>query len=219
MIPKILIAILLTLGLAVAACGDDEDDIPSPSPTETATATPTPSAPTETPPVTPAPTPEPTPTPDPDPASQAAADALATWLGPAGDPDSISVNAAEPIVWADGCLGLGLSAEVCTDALVEGFRIELGLGDAVYVVRTDLTGDVVRWEPHVQILVQFQEGLTNLFLFMTDDGNDLEAQPVSGTEYGVDPDTLEPGDPVAAALADNPQDGPQLLVWIDAPSE
>lgn len=220
MILRVLVALAVATGLVTAACSDDEEDIPSPTPGN-GTVAPTDAA-TPTPAATPSPTPtdsEPTPTPDPGPATDAAVDALATWLGPVADPASISVESAEAIIWSDGCLGLRRPGRACTQALVEGFRVILSLGNGTYEVRTDVSGDVVLWAPSVQVLAQFQEGLTNLFLFTTDDGGTLEAQPVPGTDYGVDPDTLMEGDPVSVALADAPQDGPQLLVWLDPVQE
>lgn len=206
MIIRTLAALVLALGLITAACGDDDEDV---TPTD---GTPSPAAT-----VTPAGTP--TPTPDPRPPTDAAIDALAIWLGPVGDPASITVSSVEAVTWPDGCLGLSRVGQACTEALVDGFRIELALGDGVYEVRTDLTGDVVLWAPSVQILAQFKEAGTNLIQFTTDDGGTIEAQPVFGTGFGVDPDTLAEGDPVGIALADAPQSGPQLLVWLDPASE
>lgn len=222
MLIRIFTLLLLGGALLLAACGDDEEELPNGDPTETPAATETEPpngetpAPTETPPAN---DPTPTETPDPEPATQAAVEALASWLGPVGDPASIEVDSVETAIWSDGCLGLGHGDEACTDALVEGFRVDLTLGDGEYEVRTDVTGDLTRWAPSVEVLVTFEEGLTNLFLFTTDDGNELEAQPVAGTDYAVDPQTLSSGDPVGIALADAPQDGPQLLVWIESAEE
>ncbi len=153
--------------------------------------------------------------PDLDAATEAAIDALATWLGPLAEPSEIFVSSAEAVTWSNGCLDAGLPGQACTDALVEGFRFELALGDAVYEVRTDLSGDVVLWAPSVQVLARFKEALTNVVQFTTDDGGTIEAQPVFGTDYGVELESLAEGDAVSVALADAPQSGGYLLVWVD----
>jgi hypothetical protein len=215
MIVRIVSAVVLTLGLVFIACSDEEEDSTTPAPTGGTPSPTQPATPPETPPGDATPTPTPT-TGDPaSPATQAAIGALATWLGPVADPASISVSSVEPVTWPNGCLGLGRSGQVCTEALVEGFRVELALGNGIYEVRTDQSGETTLWAPSTQIMATFQEGLTNLFTFTTDDGGMLEAQPVFGTDYGVDPDTLAEGDAVGVALADAPQSGPRLLVWLD----
>lgn len=214
MIPKLTIALLLALATAFAACSDDDGQEQTQTPAETTPPAATETAgPSETPPS------EPTATPDPGPATDAAVEALATWLGPVADPAAIEVTAIEAVTWPDGCLGLDRAGLMCTDALVEGFRVELTLGDGTYEVRTDLTGDLAVWAPTTQIMAAFAECLTNLCTFTTDDGNTLEAQPVFGTDFGVDPQTLSAGDPVGVALAEAPQAGPQLLVWLDPVQE
>ncbi len=185
--------------IVAAACGDDDDGA---GPTETLAPIAT-GAPGDTP------------APGLGAATNAAIEALATWLGPAGDASAITVASVEAVTWSDGCLEVGRAGQACTEALVEGYRIELALGDAVYEVRTDLGGDVVVWAPSVQILVRFQEAATNSVTFTTDDGGTIEAQPVPGTGYGVELASLAEGDAVGVALADTPQGGGVLLVWVD----
>ena len=219
---RMLVVVIVGVGLVVAACSDDDDDEPgAETPTETpvAVATGVPDA-TQTPPDALA-----TATPDSGTASDAAPDgasateaaiaALAMWLGPAGDAPAISVASVEAVTWSNGCLDVGRANMACTEALVEGYRTELALGDAVYEVRTDLGGDVAVWAPSVQILVRFQEASRNSVVFTTDDGGTIEAQPVPGTGYGVELTSLAEGDAVGIALADAPQGGGPLLVWVD----
>jgi hypothetical protein len=129
------------------------------------------------------------------------------------------VDSVEAVTWPDGCLGVQRVGVGCTEALVEGFRIDLGLGEAVYEVRTDVVGDVVVWAPTVEVLAFFKEAVTNSVQFTTDDGGVIEAQPVFGTDYGVDLDSLAEGDAVGVALADAPQSGGKLLVWVDPVAE
>ena len=160
-------------------------------------------------------TPGTTPTPYPEPPFSAAIDALAAWLGPAADPASIEIASTEDVTWSNGCLDLSRVDQMCTEALVPGFRIMLSLGDATYEVRTDRSGRQTAWAPQIQILVRFSEVSTNLAIFTTDDGNELSTQLVPGTSFGVDLATLDLGTPVGIAIADAPQSGPPLLVWVD----
>ena len=148
-------------------------------------------------------------------AVEAAREALAEWLGPVGDAGSTSVVSVESVVWPNGCLGVSRAGLMCTEALVPGFRVMLGLGVAVYELRTDELGRQVAWEPQVQILVQFVESSTGVAVFETDDGNELAARLVPGTGFGVDLATLDAGSAVGIAIADGPQGGEPLLVWVD----
>jgi hypothetical protein len=203
---------ILVAGIAIAlivaaACGDDDDDVVTPTDTPVAVATGLPGA---------------TATPDAgdpsDAAVRAATEALFTWLGPVGELSVVRVitlTSVEAVTWSNGCLDVGRAGVACTEALVEGYRIELALGDAIYEVRTDAVGDVVVWAPSVQILVRFSEASTNSAVFTTDDGGKIETQPVPGTSYGVELASLVEGDAVGIALADAPQGGGVLLVWVD----
>jgi len=49
--------------------------------------------------------------------------------------------------WTDGCLGLGRPDELCTQALVEGWRVVFSKGTKRWVYRTDEPGRVFRLEP------------------------------------------------------------------------
>lgn len=150
-------------------------------------------------------------------AVEPAREALARWLGPVGDAGSIEVVSVEAVEWPNGCLGLSRAGQMCTEALVPGFRVALGLGVAVYEVRTDRTGAQVAWAPQVQILVRFLQSSTNVAVFETDDCNEVPTRLVPGTGFGVDLLTLSQGTPVGIAVADGPQAGMTLLVWVEAP--
>lgn len=152
-------------------------------------------------------------------AVEGAIDALARWLGPAGDRDSIEVVSVEEVDWPDGCLGIHRVGRVCTMAIVPGFRVMLGLGQATYEVRTDTTGRVTAWAPQVRIPARFVEAGPNVVLLETDDDGRIDAQLVPGSDLGVDLDELSRGDPVGAALAPAPQRDGQLVVWLDPPAE
>ena len=68
--------------------------------------------------------------------------------------EQISLSSVSAETWPDGCLGLGRPGEVCTEALVPGYRIRLAVDnkgftpgpDMWYVWRTDRTGTVWRSE-------------------------------------------------------------------------
>ena len=60
---------------------------------------------------------------------------------PAG---SLRITAYTPKTWPDGCLGLPRSDELCTQALVEGWRITVSDGRSFWTYRTDQKGRVLR---------------------------------------------------------------------------
>ena len=148
-------------------------------------------------------------------AVESAREALAEWLGPVGDAGSIELVSADGVVWPNGCLGLSRAGVMCTEALVPGYRVMLRLGVATYEVRTDETGRQVRWAPQVQLLVRFVESSAGVAVFETDDGNELSTRLVPGTGFGVDLSTLSAGTAVGIGIADGPQAGVTLLVWVD----
>ncbi|HYF10146.1 MAG TPA: hypothetical protein VD967_00895 [Candidatus Paceibacterota bacterium] len=78
-----------------------------------------------------------------EPAAAAARADLAARLGI--DQKSIVIMKVEERTWSDGCLGLG-GDQICTQALVDGFRVEMEAGGKTYVYRTDRTGAAVRAE-------------------------------------------------------------------------
>jgi len=197
---------LIACLLAGASCKGSDNGDASPTPSPTATLAPTPTTAS-------------TATPEPvggiDAAAQAAIDALAIWLGPVGDRSSITLRSAEAVTWRNGCLELNRAGRLCTEALVDGFRVDLALGNATFEVRTDSRAAVVLWAPRVQILGRFAAASPNFVRLTTDDGGTIEAQTVFGSDFGVEVAMLTTGDAVGVALADSPQSGGLLLVWLD----
>ncbi|MCX7753878.1 MAG: hypothetical protein N2117_01350 [Anaerolineales bacterium] len=105
---------------------------------------------------TPASTAEPTPSAAPielSAAADAARRALAELLGV--KPEQIEIRALEAVEWPDGCLGLAAPEEICTLAIVPGYRITLALEGVEYVYRTDARGLNLRRE----LGVSFQVGV------------------------------------------------------------
>ncbi|MCS6814719.1 MAG: hypothetical protein NZ772_14290 [Cyanobacteria bacterium] len=62
-------------------------------------------------------------------------------------PDKLRLVASQPRTWSDGCLGLAQADEICTQALVPGWRLEFTNGQQRWIYRTDMTGRLVRLEP------------------------------------------------------------------------
>ncbi|NJL84502.1 MAG: hypothetical protein HC890_19070 [Chloroflexaceae bacterium] len=58
----------------------------------------------------------------------------------------LSLIAAMRERWSDGCLGLAKPEELCTQALVEGWRLILSHEQQTWVYRTDATGQQIRLE-------------------------------------------------------------------------
>jgi len=53
---------------------------------------------------------------------------------------------AEPKTWNDGCLGIATPEEICTQALVEGWRVVFANANQRWSYRTDQHGRVIRLE-------------------------------------------------------------------------
>lgn len=62
------------------------------------------------------------------------------------DEKSIVIMQITDTTWNDGCLGLGGPAEICLQALVPGFKVEMLVQGKTYIYRTDKTGDTLRAE-------------------------------------------------------------------------
>ncbi len=77
-------------------------------------------------------------------AAFAAREALAGLLGVSAE--TIEIRNVEPAEWPDGCLGLAGPDEMCTMAIVPGYRITLVSGASQYVYRTDERGASLRRE-------------------------------------------------------------------------
>lgn len=60
--------------------------------------------------------------------------------------NQLQVQKATAETWSDGCLGLAKPDEICTQALVEGWRVIVSDGDQNWVYRTDRTGQIIRLE-------------------------------------------------------------------------
>lgn len=72
------------------------------------------------------------------PAQTAALTLLSSTLNlPAGQ---ISLVSTEAVIWSDGCLGVQRPGEMCTQALVEGFKIVFEADGEEYVIHTNQTG-------------------------------------------------------------------------------
>ena len=57
--------------------------------------------------------------------------------------DQIILVSTEPETWPDGCLGVDRPGMMCTQALVEGYRIILEAGGVEYELRTNESGSLV----------------------------------------------------------------------------
>ena len=53
------------------------------------------------------------------------------------------------MTWNDGCLGLSKQGEVCSQALVPGFKVEMLASGKSYFYRTNKTGSVIRAEAQI----------------------------------------------------------------------
>ena len=62
-------------------------------------------------------------------------------------PGQLRITQSSRETWPNGCLGLAEPDQVCTQALVEGWRVVVSSGGKTWVYRTNATGSVVRLEP------------------------------------------------------------------------
>ena len=62
---------------------------------------------------------------------------------------SIVIMNISNATWNDGCLGLGKSDEMCSQALVPGFKVEMLAQGKTYIYRTDKTGGNIRAEENI----------------------------------------------------------------------
>jgi hypothetical protein len=60
--------------------------------------------------------------------------------------ESIQVQTVEKKEWPDGCLGLGKSGEVCTQAVTPGWLLAFSINGTTYRFRANDTGTTVRQE-------------------------------------------------------------------------
>jgi len=61
-------------------------------------------------------------------------------------PEQLEITQSSRQTWSNGCLGLARPDEICTQALVEGWRVVVSNNRSNWVYRTDLTGRVIRLE-------------------------------------------------------------------------
>jgi hypothetical protein len=60
--------------------------------------------------------------------------------------DAVDVTAVEPQDWPNGCLGLPAADELCTEAIVPGYRVTLAAHGETYIYRTDAEAVMIRLE-------------------------------------------------------------------------
>lgn len=58
--------------------------------------------------------------------------------------EKISLVSIEEVEWPNGCLGLPMFDEICTQALMPGYRITLDADGAILIFRTNKTGTSIR---------------------------------------------------------------------------
>ncbi|NHC33765.1 hypothetical protein [Scytonema millei] len=61
-------------------------------------------------------------------------------------PEKLEVTQYSRESWSDGCLGLPQPEEICSQAIVEGWRVVVSDGSQKWVYRTDNSGRNVRLE-------------------------------------------------------------------------
>jgi hypothetical protein len=62
-------------------------------------------------------------------------------------PAKLKVVEATPKTWPDGCLGLAKADEMCTEALVTGWRVVFSNGNQRWIYLSDKQARVYRLEP------------------------------------------------------------------------
>ncbi len=90
-------------------------------------------------------------------AYDAARDALIALLGV--EPAEMEQVEITEQVWRDGCLGLPEPDEMCTLALVSGFRIVVGVNGTQYAVRTNRDSSAVRIESEERGVVAWEDAV------------------------------------------------------------
>ena len=74
--------------------------------------------------------------------------ALGVFAEQVGRPvEELTVEAFEEAVWPDACLGMADKDEMCAQVIVNGWRIEVRAGDDAWELRTNASGEQVRWQP------------------------------------------------------------------------
>jgi len=88
-------------------------------------------------------------------AAFAAREALAELLGVSAE--TIEIRDIESVDWPDGCLGLAGPDEMCTMAIVPGYRVSLVSGTSQHIYRTNERGTSLRREMGVSFAVPSEE--------------------------------------------------------------
>jgi hypothetical protein len=68
---------------------------------------------------------------------------MAVALGVA--PEQIEILEVEQMDWPDACLGLAEPDEACAEVITPGWRAAVEVNGQIYELRTDETGNAVRW--------------------------------------------------------------------------
>jgi hypothetical protein len=62
-------------------------------------------------------------------------------------PAKLKITQYSRQTWSNGCLGIAQAEEICTQALVEGWRVVVSGNSRTWVYRSDRNGRIVRLEP------------------------------------------------------------------------
>lgn len=61
-------------------------------------------------------------------------------------PKNLKITQSSPQTWSNGCLGLSKPGEICTQALVEGWRVVVAGNKQTWVYRSNRNGQILRLE-------------------------------------------------------------------------
>ncbi|WP_009633527.1 hypothetical protein [Synechocystis sp. PCC 7509] len=62
-------------------------------------------------------------------------------------PEKLKITRYSRQTWSNGCLGIAKPDEICTQALVEGWRVVVSGNNRTWVYRSNRNGRIVRLEP------------------------------------------------------------------------
>lgn len=100
-------------------------------------------------------------------AAQAALEQIAAETGvSAGEIEVVSVSAEE---WSDSCLGLGGPDESCAAVITPGYLVVLRAGEQVFNVRTDESGEAVRFQETADPATELPASVVNAWQTLADD--------------------------------------------------
>ena len=60
--------------------------------------------------------------------------------------EQVEIVEMEQVEWPDACLGLAETGEMCAQVITPGWRAIVSVDGQEYEIRTDETGDQVRWQ-------------------------------------------------------------------------